>query len=80
MGSSVSGRLLSSSKGKETAFVSIENSMEFSSRYKHTCPDVPIAGPRALFFPSRALLWHKTPVDVTHVVILVPLTSLYLYP
>lgn len=78
MGSLVSGNLLTSSKGKETIFVSIENSVEFSSRYMLICLAVPIPGPRALSFLSRALLWHNRPVDVTHLVTLVLLTSLYL--
>ena len=63
---------------KETIFVSIENSVEFSSRYMLTCLAVPIPGPRALSFLSRALLWRNRPVDVTRLVTLVLLTSLYL--
>lgn len=56
MGSLISGRLLSSSTEKETVFVSIENSMEFSLRYMLICPDLPSPGPRVLPSLTRALL------------------------
>lgn len=60
MQSSVNGGLFASDKRKETAFVSIENSMEFSLRYMLY---IPIPGLRAPFFLSQGTTLAKRPVD-----------------